>query len=207
MEQDGQLEEEAISKGRLETLIDGIFAISLTLLVLTLNVPSGHGATQVPVASTLIGLFPDFVHYFMAFLILAAFWDGHHRQFKLIRLIDRRMLWISVAFLMFVALIPFSTSLAGEYSDSPLAAIVFELNLIVIGFINYVQWTYASNGHRLIGSELSQERVGLFKKRSMVIPALGCVGIVLALAGSTWSTTVFLLAPLVLALVGRRGSH
>jgi uncharacterized membrane protein len=68
--------ESHLTKGRLEALSDGIFALAMTLLVIGLSVPDK--ATLVPTNAyalqVLLDLYSGFMHYALAFLILGVFW-------------------------------------------------------------------------------------------------------------------------------------
>lgn len=124
------------SRSRMEALTDGIFAIAMTLLVLSLDVPAGvHDPSDAVIVAMLAGQLPAFYHYFLAFFILASFWVAHHAQVDRLRQIDRTFLWINIATLMFVTLVPFSVSLIGDYPGETFAAVAFEVNLLVLGLL------------------------------------------------------------------------
>ncbi len=191
-----------LTKGRVEALTDGIFAFAMTLLVTTLDFPNSTTPLPPLTVSSLVSLYsPDLLHYVIAFAVLAGFWVTHHIQFHYIRVMDRTALWIDIGCLLFVALLPFSTALAGDYPDAPLAAMVFEANLLVIGLLILLIWNYATVGRRLVEKSLDERVVLLHTRRSLIIPGISALGILLALAGSTWSTAVYLLAaPILLAI-------
>src|SRR5271157_1564546 len=106
-------------KNRIETLTDGIFAFSMTLLVTGIDVPQVQEEFNATSAyQVLHDVFPDLIHYMLAFLVIAVFWYIHHTQFYKVRSVELKLLWINVFTLLFVALIPFSTSLIGDYSNS-----------------------------------------------------------------------------------------
>ncbi len=110
-------------KGRIESLTDGIFAFGMTLLVLGAGYPFAvETLAGRPVSQILLQSVPDIILYVISFLILATFWVSHHTQFHHIRYIDRTLLWLNIIILMFIAFIPFSSSIAGVYPASPLAA-------------------------------------------------------------------------------------
>ena len=188
-----------LTKGRLEALSDGIFAFAMTLLVISLSVPdkatlvlSNAYALQV-----LINLYFGFVHYALAFLILGAFWLSQHIQFHSVRTPDKVFTWINLVTLMFVALLPFSSSFSGAFSGVPVGAMVFELNLLIIGMGMSLQWWYATDGNRLTESTLKPAYIRKIRFRNLVVPAVSIVGILFALAGNTWSSAVYIALPIV----------
>ncbi len=108
--------EPVFNKNRIETLTDGVFAIAMTLLVTGLDIPKLNGIiTSGAVDSILLSLFPDFIHYIVAFVLLASFWWASHLRSQYHPSIDRTMGLLTIASLLFVGLIPFSTNLAGDF--------------------------------------------------------------------------------------------
>ena len=200
VEEHGQVT--GLTKGRVEALTDGIFAFAMTLLVTTLDFPNSTTTLPPLTVSSLVSLYsPDLFHYVIAFAVLAGFWVTHHIQFHYIQAMDRTALWTNITCLLFVALVPFTTALAGDYPDSPLAAMVFEVNLLIIGLLILLIWNYATVGRRLVEKTLDEKVVILHTRRSLIIPVISVIGILLALAGSTWSTAVYLLSvPFILAI-------
>jgi uncharacterized membrane protein len=62
----------SLSKGRMESFSDGIFAFAITLLVLDLAIhPPDSPLEQV------LDAWPDYVAYFVSFLTSEAAWLGH----------------------------------------------------------------------------------------------------------------------------------
>ena len=119
---------------RIEALTDGIFAIAMTLLVLTLTLPDML-ETQLGLSQLLADQWPKFFNYALSFVLLAIFWIVHHQQFHVIRRTDRGHIWINIGILMFVALMPFSTDVAGDYSGETLAELLFSANLMILGLL------------------------------------------------------------------------
>ncbi len=200
----GPQDSAVVGKNRIEALTDGIFAFALTVLVLNLEVPETLPVPlpPYPVQAQLLSLVPDFVHYFMAFLVLAGFWVSHHTFFSRVRSVDRTMTWLNIASLLFVALVPFSAELADTYVDYPLAAAVFELNVLIVGALYYVQWKYATRDARLV-----DQKAGGFadeEKRLMVMPAISLAALAVALSGVAWSPVLYAVTPVPYILLMKR---
>ena len=56
---------------------------------------------------------------------------------------------------MFVALIPFSTSLFGSYGTEQLPLIIYAINIIFVMAIRFIIWTYATAKRRLVDKDIS----------------------------------------------------
>lgn len=69
---------------------------------------------------------------------------------------------------MFIAFIPFSTALLGEYTDQQISVVVYGINVAVVGFWASVQWWYAAKGHRLIDPDLDPTFITVMSRRSFI---------------------------------------
>ena len=131
---DGPKIQKLLTTTRVEALSDGVFAIAMTLLVLSFDVPvlpSNAGSAElVPALSALL---PHVWAFLLSFVLLGSFWAVHHRQYHRIRHADDVSIWINLGSLLFVVLLPFSTDLEGEYGNLAPANIIFEANLLLIG--------------------------------------------------------------------------
>lgn len=122
---------ERIGKSRIEALSDGIFAIAMTLLVLSLTVPE-IPRNQAPflLPGKIAGLLPEFMLFVIAFFVLSGYWISHHRILGKIRYVDGMLVRINIFLLFSIVLIPFTTSLSGDYTDVPEAVLLFHVNLL-----------------------------------------------------------------------------
>jgi uncharacterized membrane protein len=73
--------------GRLTFLIDGVFAVCITLLVLDLKLPDGNSN----MVSALKNMMPGFLVYLIVFTSIAGYWTIHHRSFHRIVHGDSRL--------------------------------------------------------------------------------------------------------------------
>ena len=193
-----------LSTARVEALTDGVFAIAMTLLVLNLDISvPKEGITHELLQKTLGNLWPNFIHYVESFLILAIFWIKNHQQYHFIKRSDPTLLWLSIASLMFVCLIPFTTSLVSDYGDLPIAAIIFEANLLAAGAIYTVQWRYATKEKRLVDANLDARIITAYMRSSMVTPIISVAAIVVSLFQPRIGTGLYFLIPFILAYLKR----
>jgi len=186
---------------RIESLTDGIYSIAMTLLVLNLALP-GIGTGLMPAIELHELLFRqthEFLNYVLSFILLAIFWNRHHQQFHFIKRTDPTHLWINIFILMFVAMVPFSTSLMGDYPDETIAKLFFGLNLFILGSLNALSWMYATKDHRLVDRGLDPRHITVGLRRGAVIPVIVLVAMVLSLITPHWSSCVYLSIPIILA--------
>jgi len=147
------------STKRLESLADGVFAVSMTLLVLGLAIPEIFRPIQGTDISLLLSqIWLKLVIYGISFLALGVFWVLHQKQFRIILGYDGVLLWINIIFLMFVALVPFSTLLLFNHYYEWHSIVFYGTNQIVICQLLFMNWCYASHRHRLIRPDISTQQ-------------------------------------------------
>ena len=188
------------STNRLTALSDGIYAIAMTLLVLNIEESSIIDTpTTTSVFNQLVSRWPYFSHYFLSFMLLSCFWIIHHVHFHYIKRTNRVLLWINLVNLMFIALLPFSTSFLADYTQFTIAAVFFHCNLLVIGMMFYTNWTYATWKHHLVAQNMSEEHIKNGRRRSLIIPIIALAAIIFAFITPRWSSMPYLFIPFMLA--------
>jgi uncharacterized membrane protein len=184
--------EQGISKARIGGLIDGVYAISMTLLVVTLELPNVHGnLTGETPLTVLRGLLPDILHYTAAFLILAGFWYLHHQRFSIIRWVNRRILAINLLSLFFITLVPFTTNIAGNYPADPFGTIPFSMNILVIGLLSLWEWYHIRHNSCILEPGADREVMRFEGDAVLVIPAISVIAIIIAAFGIPYSVGVY----------------
>ncbi len=150
------LDRRGLAKNRIEALADGIFAVAMTLLVLDIKSPQNRNfETTGDLVGYLVTLEHSFAMYAISFLVLAIFWIGHHVLFHFVRHVDRRLLWLNIAFLLFVTFVPFSTDFLGDHGHLPLPVVVYGVNLIALGALLDVQLRYLRANPPLAAPDLT----------------------------------------------------
>ncbi|MEA2702505.1 MAG: potassium channel family protein [Actinomycetota bacterium] len=113
----------------------------MTLLVVGITVPTVSRADDVGDLLQALGdMGHSFASFFLSFAILARYWLGHHNLVANLQRLDRRMMTINLAYLAFIAFLPFPTALLGTYSGNSLAiagyaavaAVVSSLEVILL---------------------------------------------------------------------------
>jgi uncharacterized membrane protein len=132
-----------VGPGRLQALIDGVFAIALTLLVLDLPRP----VAATPLGHDLLRQWPSYVAYLVSFATIGIIWIEHHGMMSAVRSINRRFLERTLVFLLFVSIIPWPTAIAAEYADkgfsqARVAAVLYAATMLLMGLSFSWGWRY-----------------------------------------------------------------
>lgn len=182
-----------VTTERLETLVDGIFAIAMTLLVLALAVPDISGPlSNAVVQNALFDLLPGFETLVISFILLALFWSNHHSAFKKIKQMDKYLLWINITFLLFIVLVPFSASLTGKYPEFPISHIIFNLNLLGIAFFGFLNWYYAGIKN-FIHEKVSSKEISITMRTNILFIGIAILALILSFIVPRFSSIVYLL--------------
>ena len=159
---------------RIVNFSDAVFAIVITLLVLDIRVP------QIPPAlvsqelpGQILDLSPKFLSYAISFLVIAIYWQAHHRVFRPIRSYDTTLLWLNILFLMAISFLPFPTSLLGEYAGEQLSVTIYAANAATASLLLVsISW-YATSGHRLVAPDsVDDEAERLQRMQALAVPAV-----------------------------------
>jgi len=156
--------------GRIVALSDGVIAFAITLMVLDVRVPDNLLAGQV--GQALLDLAPKYFGCVLSFVVIAVYWVEHHRMFTRIVRYDRRLIWLNFLFLFFIAFLPFTTDMIGEYGDVPIAVVAYAALGAAVGFSKEAIWWYASHKHRLIDPEMSQQAVNRSLVAGLIAPVV-----------------------------------
>ena len=148
-----------MSTGRAEAFSDGVFAIAITLLVLSLRL-SGNGT----VTSQLLAAWPQYFAYVVSFLTIGIMWMNHHTILAHVERVDRALLVINLLLLMGIVAIPFPTVLVADHltdhaADDAAAASVATYGLVMIaiscGFAGL--WIYVATHAPALGAAVPPE--------------------------------------------------
>ncbi len=144
-----------MSTGRAEAFSDGVFAIAITLLVLSLRL-SGHDT----LTHQLLAAWPQYFAYVVSFLTIGIMWMNHHTILAHVQRVDRPLLVINLLLLMGVVAIPFPTVLVADnltHDGGTTAVVTYGLVMIAIscGFAGL--WIYVATRAPALGAAVPPE--------------------------------------------------
>lgn len=187
-----------MGKGRIEALNDGVFAIAMTLLILNIELPTGHQNLQ-DIYGWFYYAIPLFFDYGLSFILLAFFWTAQHRQFHWIKRIDDKLLWLNIILLLFIVMVPLSTDLFGEHRTMWPTALFINTNLFLVLVMIYGMWLYASSHPELLDPNLAAEHITFTRRRAlMIVPFLSLLAIALSFIVPEWSTVPYIFVPFIM---------
>ncbi|MDR0899163.1 MAG: TMEM175 family protein [Lactobacillaceae bacterium] len=134
-----------MNKGRVEEFSDGVFSIIITIMVLEIPIPKTGDWNQLISASFL----NTFIAYLISFVLVGSFWISHHQILEELKTVRVGFMWLNVAALFPISLVPFATAWQGEFSTPAphfLYGAVYSATLFAL-------WMLSRNVNRQIGTE------------------------------------------------------
>ena len=184
MENDGRAEptrrEDDYRFGRIIAISDGVFAFSLTLLVVTLVAPTATSNSAL--LSQLGNQWPELISYLLSFSVVAVTWYSHHETFRFIRHADGKLILLNFACLLLVAFLPFPTAVLGRNQGLAVAAVVYAVTLTLVNFANAALWWYATRARKLVDRDLDRHVV----KRRFLRLAIGALVFLSSIPVAFW---------------------
>ena len=157
-----------MEKSRIAALVDGIFAVAMTLLVLDLKLPEGLKlSSDAEVWRQLLELTGRFSTYALSFIALGTFWIGHHSLFHFVRKVSRNLLWLNLLFLLFITLLPFSTNLLSAHTHLQIPIVVYGINLLLISLTSLLQLNYLAHHPELSHDQLTPAWIAHVRRRTL----------------------------------------
>jgi len=147
-------DEAEVEFNRIVAFSDGVFAIAITLLVLGLTVPKDAD----DLTRALLDNEGDAFAYAVSFAVLARYWLAHHRFFSALERFDGRLMVLNLVYLAWIALVPFTSQVLGDYGDTTDAVVLYAINLILVSGSFYAQLVYSYRAELLRPDAREYER-------------------------------------------------
>ena len=178
----------AMNKSRVEAFSDGVFAIAITLLVLTIAQPTDYRILR----HQLLDRWPSLAAYVVSFLIIGIMWVNHHSIFSHFERIDRGLFYLNMLLLMTITFLPYPTGVLGvalaKRQGTETAAVVYGVTMAVNAFAWAGLWLYGSHKRRLLRDSFPESERAL----ATLLFTIGVVIYVLAVGVAFWNAYVFL---------------
>ena len=140
----------AMNKSRVEAFSDGVFAIAITLLVLTIAQPTDYRI----LGHQLGDRWPSFAAFAVSFAVIGIMWLNHHSVFSHFERLDRGMVYLNMLLLLTITFLPYPTGVLGEAlakgQGTQTAAIAYAVTMAVNACAWAALWLYGSRRPHLL---------------------------------------------------------
>ncbi|HEY5040034.1 MAG TPA: hypothetical protein VIJ93_13280, partial [bacterium] len=107
--------------------------------------------------------------------------------------------WINILYLLCLAFVPFSAAVLGQYSDDPIAVILYSLNLLAAGLVLYLHFWYVLT-FKLVDPGMPLPVIRMAKFRILTGMIVYLIAIPLSFASPKACLVLFILGPLLYIL-------
>jgi len=184
-----------IEFSRIVAFSDGVFAIAITLLVLALEVPPGTD----DLGQALRERNDELLAYAISFAVLGKLWLAHHRFFSSVARFDSTLMGLNLFYLAWIALVPFTSEVLGDYSDESAAVILYAANItgVSLTFVAQIAYCYRRDLVQPWAREYERRYAG---PANFVVAGVFAASIPVALLSPTAATLMWL----AIFVLGRR---
>lgn len=124
-----------LSIERLGSLCDVVMGAVFVILVLNIDIPD---LAQVKTAQSLMATFlqdwPSLFSFLTCFLVVAKCWQIHNLLFNHVKKVDKRILWLTMFYLLSISFLVFIAGLHMSFTDQTLI-MIFSTSLIFPPFL------------------------------------------------------------------------
>ena len=197
--------------GRLEAFSDGVFAVAITLLVLTIkipgiDVPASHLPNDAQLWQILLNEWPMLAAYVTSFATIGVMWINHHRLYTHIKRTSTILMLLNLLLLLMIVFVPVPTALVAEYlvhPDQHAAALLYSGTYVIIAVCFNLLWRYASYHNRLLAKNADIRAVKAITRQYWFGPVVFLLAFMLALFSTPASLTLCFLLALFFAIPPR----
>ena len=178
---------------RFNAFSDGVFAIAITLLVLELPVPTGPEA----LLPTLAEEWPEFLGYLISFAFIGGSWMTHARMTRLMKRGDASAFGFNLLFLLFVALLPFTTSLMVTHltgPDAQVAVLIYGLNVLVASLLLTFLMSHLARERTLLIDDVADDTLAAMARQRRMSNGLWIFAVLCALVAPPVAIALYVIA-------------
>ena len=186
-------DDELIDTARVASFSDNVISIALTLLVLDVRLPGN--ITQLHWSEVRTVLLPRLLSFLLSFAIVGVYWVAHHIMFKVMHGAGRLLLWLNNLFLLTISLVPASAAILGSYGHSPIATMLYGINIACAGTAMLALWHYTTLHHRKLGVQLNRQLSFRAYLRTIIGICIALTGAAMGFVSPRLSYGIYWLAP------------
>ncbi|QZT36897.1 TMEM175 family protein [Halosquirtibacter xylanolyticus] len=124
-----------MNKKRLENFSDGVIAILMTVLVMSLKAPIDYDTNDYSFVELLRLYIPQLIPYAVSFLVISVQLINHHVLLGKMHEVDNTFVWLNLLFLFSLSLIVFPTALFGYHQNKEASTTLLILAFLFKGFV------------------------------------------------------------------------
>ncbi|HEX2435677.1 MAG TPA: TMEM175 family protein [Solirubrobacterales bacterium] len=191
-------DEWGIEFSRIVAFSDGVFAIAITLLALSIDIPQ-HLPSDTSVGEMLENQTGDLIAYAISFAVVGKLWLSHHWFFATVERFDNVLMGLNILYLAWIALIPVTSEVLGDYGDNSAGVIIYAIVMVAVSLTFQAQIGYSLRND-LLRPELRELEHRVVEPANLIVAAVFLLSIPVAFVSPL---AAVLMWPIIF-LTGRR---
>ncbi len=164
---------ESVGIDRINGFSDAVFAVAITLLILTIDVPEvARELADSQLPGALREMWPKFFGFGLSFIIIGLFWVSHHYLFSSLREYDRVLIWLNHFFLMSIVFLPFPTEMMSRYDGSRFATGFYACSMAACSLMTSLLWWYGT-----VFKDLTSGGIGAGRRKDVIFTFLAVAAV------------------------------
>jgi uncharacterized membrane protein len=167
-----------MTKNRLEAFSDGVIAIIITIMALSIKVP------DVANWAIFLTLLPTVFGYALSFVFVGIYWNNHHHLLHTAERVTAGIMWANHNFLFWLSLVPFATEWMSKTDFQNFAIAVYASLLLICGA------SYSILSHAIVSSLGKENPLRSVLQRFSFKEILSVVCYSLAIPAAFWHSYI-----------------
>lgn len=181
---------------RIGSLADNIFGFAMTLLVVSISLPTLESQTDT-LQIYLSTQSRDFLNFAVSFILLGLFWLYFNQLNRHIKKASTASIALNLLMMMFVVLVPHSTNLINAYPHTLGADLFFDVNMFLLSILISINWIYCYQ-KGFVESEGIKSHITRINYSVFFLPLIAIIALVVNTFLPGWGDFMYLLMPVAI---------
>ena len=181
---------------RIGSLADNIFGFAMTLLVVSISLPSLESETET-LSIYFASQSRDFLNFAISFLLLGLFWLYFNQLNRHIKKTSTTSIAMNLLMMMFVVLVPHSTNLINAYPHTLGADLFFDVNMFLLSSLISINWIYCYQ-KGFVETEGIKAHITRINYSILLLPLIAITALIINTFFHGWGDLVYLLMPVAI---------
>jgi uncharacterized membrane protein len=199
----GQLQREGRELGRLESLIDTVFAV--VIVVMVFDLPDAEESVVFDLGSFVAFRVESLIVAMLGIIVVLVYWFQSNLLLGNLKRTDGKHAAISLFQIFLVLAYLLTVSFGIEVGNEPLVLAAQSIAAALVGFAAAAAWWYASYNRRLLTPEIDDDEVTALRLRVLAEPLTAVLTLALAFVSAVAWEIGWLAYPLIAAMMRTAG--
>jgi len=190
-----------VTKVNIGRLTNSIFVFTLLLLFTKIRIPS-FGDVIEGVSPHVFGLLqlPDILSFLTAYMIIGMIWILAFHVFHMVARIDRTYLYLHIALLMLLIMIPVWCHYTVVFPEKSLFSELFHCIMLLLGLLLFFEWFHITRTPSVLRPGVFYWQIECITLKMIFLPVTAVAGIILAACDLPYTQYIYYITMVAFAL-------